>query len=91
MTDAFLWVSDVDRLHEEVSARGAIVQLPPTDQTWGSARWASAILMGTCWSLRQNRRILRLDSADFLADFLVCRPYRGGRKNWRGAGMRLLY
>lgn len=36
MTDAFLWVTDVDRLHEEVSARGAIVQLPPTNQTWGT-------------------------------------------------------
>jgi len=36
MTDAFLWVSDVDRLHDELSARGAIVQLPPTDQTWGT-------------------------------------------------------
>ena len=34
-TDAFFWVSDVDRLHEELSARGAVVQLPPTDQTWG--------------------------------------------------------
>jgi uncharacterized glyoxalase superfamily protein PhnB len=36
MTDAFLWVADVDRLHEEFAARGAIVQLPPTDQTWGT-------------------------------------------------------
>ena len=36
MTDAFLWVDDVDRLHEEFSARGAAVQLPPTDQTWGT-------------------------------------------------------
>ena len=36
MTDAFLWVTDVDRLHEEVAARGALVQLPPTDQTWGT-------------------------------------------------------
>jgi uncharacterized glyoxalase superfamily protein PhnB len=36
MTDAFLWVADVDRLHAELSARGAIVQLPPTDQTWGT-------------------------------------------------------
>jgi uncharacterized glyoxalase superfamily protein PhnB len=35
MTDAFLWVADVDQLHAEVSARGAVVQLPPTDQTWG--------------------------------------------------------
>src|ERR1700710_2928051 len=33
MTDAFLWVTDVDLLHEEISARGAVVQLPPTDQT----------------------------------------------------------
>jgi catechol 2,3-dioxygenase-like lactoylglutathione lyase family enzyme len=36
MTDAFLWVDDVDQLHCEISARGAIVQLPPTDQTWGT-------------------------------------------------------
>jgi len=36
MTDAFLWVTDVDLLHEEVSARGAVVQLPPTNQTWGT-------------------------------------------------------
>lgn len=35
-TDAFLWVTDVDQLHAEVSARGAMVQLPPTDQTWGT-------------------------------------------------------
>ena len=35
MTDAFFWVTDVDRLHEELAARGAVVQLPPTDQTWG--------------------------------------------------------
>jgi uncharacterized glyoxalase superfamily protein PhnB len=35
-TDAFLWVADVDRLHQEFCARGAIVQLPPTDQTWGT-------------------------------------------------------
>jgi len=36
MTDAFLWVVDVDLLHEEISARGAVVQLPPTNQTWGT-------------------------------------------------------
>ncbi len=36
MTDAFLWVSDVDLLHEEIAARGAVIQLPPTDQTWGT-------------------------------------------------------
>ena len=36
MTDAFLWVTDVDSLHEEVAARGAVVQLPPTNQTWGT-------------------------------------------------------
>lgn len=36
MTDAFLWVTDGDSLHTEVSARGAIIQLPPTDQTWGT-------------------------------------------------------
>ncbi len=36
MTDAFLWVADVDLLHDEISARGAVVQLPPTNQTWGT-------------------------------------------------------
>jgi uncharacterized glyoxalase superfamily protein PhnB len=36
MTDAFLWVADVDRLHGELSARGAIIQMPPTNQTWGA-------------------------------------------------------
>ena len=36
MTDAFLWVTDVDLLHEELSARGAVIQLPPTDQSWGT-------------------------------------------------------
>lgn len=36
MTDAFLWVADVDLLHAEVSKRGAVVQLPPTNQTWGT-------------------------------------------------------
>jgi uncharacterized glyoxalase superfamily protein PhnB len=35
MTDAFCWVDDVDQLHDELAARGAVVQLPPTDQTWG--------------------------------------------------------
>ena len=36
MTDAFLWVTDVDAFYNEVAARGAIVQLPPTNQTWGT-------------------------------------------------------
>ena len=36
MTGAFLWVADVDRLHNEISARGAVSQLPPADQTWGT-------------------------------------------------------
>ncbi len=36
MTDAFLWVADVDLLYAEISGRGAIIQLPPTDQTWGT-------------------------------------------------------
>lgn len=35
-TDAFLWVDDVDPFHAEISQRGAICQLPPTDQTWGN-------------------------------------------------------
>jgi uncharacterized glyoxalase superfamily protein PhnB len=36
MTDAFLWVTDVDQLHSELAARGAVIQLPPTNQTWGT-------------------------------------------------------
>ena len=36
MTDTFIWVTDVDGLHDEVSSRGASIQLPPTDQTWGT-------------------------------------------------------
>jgi hypothetical protein len=36
MTDAFLWVADVDRLRDELAARGTVVQLPPTNQTWGT-------------------------------------------------------
>ncbi|HTD66601.1 MAG TPA: VOC family protein [Candidatus Limnocylindria bacterium] len=35
-TGAFLFVSDVDGLYLEISARGAICQLAPTDQTWGN-------------------------------------------------------
>ncbi|MDB5389593.1 MAG: hypothetical protein JWM11_5239 [Planctomycetaceae bacterium] len=36
MTDVFLWVSDVDLLYNEFLVSGAVVQLPPTDQTWGT-------------------------------------------------------
>jgi uncharacterized glyoxalase superfamily protein PhnB len=36
MTDAFLWVTDVDQLYAELAGRGAVIQLPPTDQTWGT-------------------------------------------------------
>ena len=35
-TDAFLYVEDVDQLYAELSARGALCPLPPTDQTWGT-------------------------------------------------------
>ena len=35
-TGAFLRVIDVDALFDEISARGAVSQLPPTDQTWGN-------------------------------------------------------
>jgi uncharacterized glyoxalase superfamily protein PhnB len=35
-TGAFIWVANVDRLFEEICARGAVSQLPPTDQTWGN-------------------------------------------------------
>src|SRR5437899_11624007 len=40
MTDAFLWVADVDRLHQEHSARGAVVHPPRTAQTWGTRQTA---------------------------------------------------
>jgi uncharacterized glyoxalase superfamily protein PhnB len=36
LTDAFLWVDDVDTLFSELSLRGAICPLPPTNQTWGN-------------------------------------------------------
>lgn len=36
MTDAFLYVEDVDALHAEFTARGATVHMPPTNQTWGT-------------------------------------------------------
>jgi uncharacterized glyoxalase superfamily protein PhnB len=36
MTDAFVWVTDVDGLFAEVTTRGAIVHMPPTTQTWGN-------------------------------------------------------
>src|SRR4051794_4647694 len=36
LTDTFLWVDDVDALHAGFVARGAVVKLPPTDQTWGN-------------------------------------------------------
>jgi uncharacterized glyoxalase superfamily protein PhnB len=35
-TSAFIVVSDVDRLFAEISEKGAICQMPPTDQTWGN-------------------------------------------------------
>lgn len=36
--NTWLWfgVSDADRLHEELRARGAIIRLPPTNYPWGS-------------------------------------------------------
>lgn len=36
MTGTFFWVEDVDLLHQEIKARGALIQMPPTDQTWGT-------------------------------------------------------
>jgi len=36
LTDAFLWVDDVDKLFAELSSRRAICQLPPTEQSWGN-------------------------------------------------------
>jgi uncharacterized glyoxalase superfamily protein PhnB len=35
-TDAYIWVTDVDALYAEFAAKGAMCQLPPTDQTWGT-------------------------------------------------------
>ena len=35
-TSAFLWVSDVDQLYQEISTRGANTQMAPTHQTWGN-------------------------------------------------------
>jgi uncharacterized glyoxalase superfamily protein PhnB len=35
-TGAFLWVTDVDAMYEEAILKGAISQLQPTDQTWGT-------------------------------------------------------
>ena len=35
-TDPYLWAPDVDQLHAEFSAKGAVCQLPPTNQTWGT-------------------------------------------------------
>jgi uncharacterized glyoxalase superfamily protein PhnB len=46
MTDAFLWVDDVDLLHDEVSSRGATIHMPPTDQTWGTRETAVRDLDG---------------------------------------------
>jgi uncharacterized glyoxalase superfamily protein PhnB len=40
MTDTFLWVDDVDLLHDEVASRGATIHMPPTDQTWGTRETA---------------------------------------------------
>src|SRR5262245_797669 len=33
LTDAYVWVSDVDQLYAEFSAKGAISLVPPTNQT----------------------------------------------------------
>jgi len=35
-TDAFFWATDVDHLHAELDSRGAVIHMPPTDQTWGT-------------------------------------------------------
>ena len=31
-----LLVDDVDRLHDELVRKGVVVDMPPTDQTWGN-------------------------------------------------------
>jgi hypothetical protein len=56
MTDAFLWVTDVDRLHDELAARGAVVQLPATNQTWGTRETGFAIQTEACSSLPPDRK-----------------------------------
>jgi uncharacterized glyoxalase superfamily protein PhnB len=35
-TDTFINVIDIDKLYSELKTRGANIQLPPTDQTWGN-------------------------------------------------------
>ncbi|HZM97750.1 MAG TPA: glyoxalase superfamily protein [Pyrinomonadaceae bacterium] len=32
----FVGVEDVDQLHEELKARGVVIDMEPTDQTWGN-------------------------------------------------------
>ena len=32
----YLFVDDVDGLHEELLRRGVLVDMPPTDQSWGN-------------------------------------------------------
>lgn len=34
MFDVYLWVDDVESLHQEFAANGAEILLPPTDQPW---------------------------------------------------------
>jgi lactoylglutathione lyase len=36
MTAAMIWVDDVDQIYDEITVRGALTTLPPTDQTWGN-------------------------------------------------------
>ena len=36
MTATMIWVDDVDQIYDEISARGALTEPPPTDQTLGN-------------------------------------------------------
>ena len=47
-TDAYLWVSDVDKLYAEFADKGAMVQLPPTNQTWALVKWEFATPTAMC-------------------------------------------
>ena len=56
MTDAFFWVTDVDRLYEELSARGAVVRYLRPIKPGEFARWAFAIRTEMCSALPLNQR-----------------------------------
>jgi uncharacterized glyoxalase superfamily protein PhnB len=55
-TNAYLYVTDVDRFHVAISARGAICQLPPTDQSWGNRETHIRDPDGNVLCFAQNRQ-----------------------------------